>query len=320
MAYARAPETLQIMSVSFVCPECRAPLDSSKHDQCVCSSCGRSFPIDDGVLRLLEKTDEFYEGAYQDIVNYVPRSEKPWHVWPLWLIRNGYPWTVRHYVPEGSVVVELGCAAGVRYFAQRYTMIGCDVSFSSLKNLQGYAWRVQADAAKCIPLPDASVDAVVSSFFWEHIPPEIKPAMLRECRRILKPGGKLVFLYDVDTDNPLIAKFKDRDRPLYNKLFIDGDGHVGYETPRDNIAAFESTGFRVIDHRGREKTFLQSLSVYTKLAEFGGETSGVFKALQKLGRPPWFYPYTALVRVVDEVVCPRLDDAWARFDLVVCEK
>ena len=308
------------MAVSLICPACRSNLDESPRDRCSCSGCGRSYPIEDGVVRLLERTDEFYEGVYQNQVNFVPRSENIWHAWPLWLIHNGYPWAVRQYVPEGSAVVELGCAGGVRYFGQRYSMIGCDVSLASLKQLPGYARRVQSDASVCIPLPDGSVDAVVSAYFWEHIPPAVKPAILQECRRILRPGGKIVFLYDVETDNPLIEKFKQRDRSLYDKLFIDGDGHLGYERPKDNVSAFEAAGFRVIDHRGKEKTFLQSPSVYIKLSEFGGNTRRLFDTVQKLGRTPWFYPYTALLRIVDEMVCPMLDDSWARIDMVVGEK
>lgn len=49
----------------------------------------------------------------------------------------------------------------------------------------------------------------------------MKPNILRECQRILKPGGKIVFLYDVETENPLICRYKYSNRPLYNKLFIE---------------------------------------------------------------------------------------------------
>jgi hypothetical protein len=64
------------------------------------------------------------------------RANDPRHVWPLWLINSGYPWMVRHFVPPGATVVELGCAGGVRYFGQRYRMVGCDLSFSSLKKMR----------------------------------------------------------------------------------------------------------------------------------------------------------------------------------------
>ena len=306
------------MTLSLICPHDhhslrKTPLGLS------CAECGRHYPIQNGVARILDHTDTFYEGAYENQTGFLPRSEKPWHAWPLWLINGGYLWTVRRFIPQGATVVELGCAGGVRYFGQRYQMVGCDLSFSSLKKLEFYERRVQADAAFCIPLPDKSVDAVVSSYFWEHIPPSVKPNILRECQRILRPGGKIVFLYDVETENPLIRRYKNNNRPLYNKLFIEGDGHLGYQRPQENLATFEEAGFRVIEHRGMEKTWLQSPSAYTKLAQFGTAGHRLLAWGSRLGQQPFFYPYTALMRVVDTLICPWLPVGWARIELVVCE-
>ena len=98
-----------------------------------CTECGRQYPIRDGVVCTLDHSDDFYEGAYENKVFFLPRNERPWHVWPLWLITSGYLWAVRRFVPPGATVVELGCAGGVRYFGQRYCMVGCDLSLSSLK-------------------------------------------------------------------------------------------------------------------------------------------------------------------------------------------
>lgn len=283
-----------------------------------CNTCERKYEVTDGVVRTLDKTDEFYEGSYKNQTHFVPRSEKFIHSWPLWLINSGYLWMVRKFVPEGANVVELGCAGGIRYFGERYRMIGCDLSFSSLRGIDFYDRCIQADAGECIGLPDNSVDAVISSYFWEHIPSDIKPNILGECRRILKPGGKLIFLYDVETNNPLISKYKMRNMALYKKLFIDGDGHLGYEYPEENIGAFEKNGFKVERHQGMEKTWLQSPSVYAKLVEFNNSRFLAF--LNSLGRAPWFYPYTALVRIMDAIVCPFLPARWARIDMIVAER
>ncbi len=283
-----------------------------------CGKCKRIYEVIDGVICTLDGNDEFYEDSYKNQTQFIPRSEKFIHSWPLWLINGGYLWMVRKYVPCGAVVVELGCAGGVRYFGSRYRMIGCDLSFGSLKGIDFYDRRIQADAGDCIGLPDNSVDAVVSSYFWEHIPPNVKPKILSECQRVLKPGGKLVFLYDVETDNPIIRRYKNRDLKLYEKLFIDGDGHLGYEYPESNIAGFESGGFKVIKHQGMEKTWFQSPSAYTKLAEFNG--SRFLRFLSCMGRSPWVYVYTAFMRIVDTLVCPLLPARWARIDLVVVQK
>lgn len=307
------------MTLSLICPHDRHSLTETPSGLS-CAKCGRQYPIQDGVVCTLDHPDVFYEGAYENQTRFLPRSEKPWYAWPLWLINSGYPWAVRHFVPAGATVVELGCAGGVRYFGQRYHMVGCDLSLSSLKKLDTYEQRIQTDAAICIPLPDNSVDAVVSSYFWEHIPPVIKPDILSECKRILRPGGKIIFLYDVETENPLIKRYKNQDKELYKKLFIDGDGHFGYQRPAENIEAFKLAGFSILQHRGMEKTWLQSSSAYNKLAQFGTTGNRLLSWGARLGQQPFFYLYTFLMRLIDTLICPWLPADWARIDLIVCEK
>jgi SAM-dependent methyltransferase len=307
------------MTLPLICPHDRQPL-SDIETGFSCPACGRQYPLQDGVVCTLGGPDDFYEGAYENQVRFIPRSERPWHAWPLWLINSGYLWTVRRFVPPGATVVELGCAGGVRYFGRRYRMVGCDLSLSSLKKLEFYERKVQADAAVCIPLPDNSVDAVVSSYFWEHIPPEVKPHILSEINRVLRPDGKLIFLYDVETQNPLIRRYKKKDQAQYERLFIAGDGHLGYQSPMENLAIFEEADFRVVEHKGMEKTWLQSPSAYTKLAQFGTAGGRLLAWASKLGQKPLFYPYTALMRLIDTLICPWLPADWARIDMVVCEK
>lgn len=309
------------MSARTVCPHDGGFIYSVKPTLYRCPVCHRDYPIEGGVLRLLAEPDEFYEGAYGNQIRFLPQSERPWHIWPLWLINSGYLWLVRKHVPEGAAVVELGCAGGIRYFGKRYRMIGCDLSLSALKKLDGvYSTLMQVDVSAGIPLPDKSVDAVVSSFFWEHIRPEMKPHILSECFRILRPGGKIIFLYDVETANPLIRHYKRINPALYHRLFIEGDGHLGYQRPEDNLTLFRSAGFQVLEHRGMEKTWLQSASTNSKLIEFGRSAKHLLTWTQVFGRPPWFYVYTALMRLIDTTVCPLLPKDYARIDIVVLEK
>lgn len=305
--------------ISLICARDRQPLVEHA-SYFACRQCGQQHKIVEGVVCTLEVPDEYYEGAYENQTHFVPRSEMPWHVWPLWLINSGYLWTVRKHVPQGATVLELGCAGGVRYFGKRYRMIGCDLSFASLRILDFYERRVQADAAGCIPVPANSVDAVVSSYFWEHIPPQVKPSILRECRRILKPDGKLVFLYDVETENPLIRKYRAINPQLYTHFFIEGDGHLGYQSADDNLSLFRQAGFEVLMAQGFEKTWLQSPSVYDKLARFGTPAGPRLAWAAALGRAPFFYFYTACVRILDVLLCPFLPNGWSRIAIAVCRK
>jgi SAM-dependent methyltransferase len=305
---------------ALVCPDDLArlaPDDAGYH----CPACSATYPLRRGVLHLMRDSDAFYEGHYHNHVAFLPRGEAPWQAWPLWLINSGYLWEVRRQVPAGSRVVELGCAGGVAYFGQRYRMIGCDVSRASLERTAAtYATCLWADAQARIPLADGSVDAVVSSFFWEHVAPAHKPRVLSECHRVLRPGGKLVFLYDVATENPLIRRYRRSQPERYRELFIDGDGHLGYQTPAENRALFTAAGLDLVERRGLEKTPLQPASVYTKLALMAGPGSRAFRAAEALGKAPLFYPYTALLRTLDVAVAPFLPADWARIELTICEK
>jgi hypothetical protein len=136
----------------------------------------------------------------------------------------------------------------------------------------------------------------------------------------LKPGGKLVFLYDVETENPLIQKYKKKNLQLYKKLFIDGDGYLGYQTPDDNLKTYHHAGFKILKHQGLEKTWFQSPSAYEKLARFGTTGKSLLTWAGGLGRQPFFYPYTCFMRLMDTWVCPRLPDRWSRIAIAVCQK
>ncbi len=62
-----------------------------------------------------------------------------------------------------------------------------------------------AALAEELPTPDASVDCVLSTFFFHHLNYALKVKSLAECWRVLRPGGQLVIL-DVDVPYSLFGK------------------------------------------------------------------------------------------------------------------
>jgi ubiquinone/menaquinone biosynthesis C-methylase UbiE len=308
------------IKVQFVCPEDRVALVANEH--CLhCPECHMKYSIENGVVRFLKKNDDFYEGAYEAQVNFSPRNLKLFNSWPLWIINSGFLWNIKKFVTPGSRLLELGCGGGVLFLANYYRTIGCDLSFSSLKKISSsYDYCIQADATIRLPFADSSLDAVASSFFWEHFTMENKKSMIKELYRILRPGGVLVFLYDVETQNPLISYFKRKDRDKYKKLFQDGDGHVGYHSPQANLDVFRNSGFSIVKSQGIEKTWLQSPSVYKKLLKYN-ICNIIFKMPIKITENRcFFYLYSLFLRVVDETVGRIFPLKWARIHLVVCRK
>lgn len=108
--------------------------------------------------------------------------------------------------PRPTHILDLGTGTGVlaRAVARRLpeaTVVGADFSRGMLgmaralseddATLDGRIEWLEADAAS-LPLPDGSLDAVVSSFVLQLVPE--RPPVYREIRRVLRPGGRLAFV------------------------------------------------------------------------------------------------------------------------------
>lgn len=101
--------------------------------------------------------------------------------------------------PRGRTVVDVGCGDGslTRHFAgEGAQAIGIEISEEQLARARkadpvpGADYRVGRGEA--LPLEDASVDAVVFSNSFHHLPLAVMSDALAEAARVLKPQGTLV--------------------------------------------------------------------------------------------------------------------------------
>jgi ubiquinone/menaquinone biosynthesis C-methylase UbiE len=79
-----------------------------------------------------------------------------------------------------------------------------------------------------IPLADASEDAVTSIFTFHELPPEVRRAVVRECARVLKPGGRLILLDslqrgDLPDYQGLLELFPQNFHEPYYASYLDED-------------------------------------------------------------------------------------------------
>jgi len=272
------------------------------------------------VWSFMETPDTFYEGRYNNRIRHVPRSDGWLATLPLCIVMQNYPTTVAAEVPAGATVVEIGCAGGLTWFGRRYRMIGMDLSQAALQlAAEDYALTLQCDATR-MPLADASVDAVISSCLFEHLTDDQKTALLAETFRVLKPGGKVVFLYDLWTENPVIAGYRRADPERYQREFLDHDGHLGYRGVDENRAFFRDAGLRITREIFHERTPFQSNSVWKKFSRWPGMRGRVGRVGAALTDGPLRLPMLAALSLTDATLGRLFPPSHARGMITVAVK
>ena len=102
----------------------------------------------------------------------------------------------------GDTIVDLGCGTGLVALDAAESgarVIGVDASAEMLERLRSSAQARGLDGLSLvygdmrrIPLPDASVDAVVSCYAFHHLTDDGKELACAEAFRVLRPGGRFV--------------------------------------------------------------------------------------------------------------------------------
>jgi arsenite methyltransferase len=105
-------------------------------------------------------------------------------------------------VDEGETVLDLGCGAGTdlliaaQMAGSRGRAIGIDLTPSMVERARQSAAEMGLDNVEVheglierLPLPDESVDVVISNGVIDLVPD--KDAVFSEIKRVLKPGGRL---------------------------------------------------------------------------------------------------------------------------------
>lgn len=143
----------------------------------------------------------------------------------------------------GDRVLDVGSSAGaITHFLSTLgcATVGVDASELAVERArQRYPeLRFEVADAAALPFADASFDKVVAADVTEHLDDATLPGMLRECARVLAPGGTL----SIHTPNPLhlIERLKAR-----NLVLAQNPTHIGLRTGPELRAELERAGFEV---------------------------------------------------------------------------
>ncbi len=110
---------------------------------------------------------------------------------------------ILQHLSHDSTVLDLGCEAGhvsLKMHKHGCNVISLDLCLPALKKFKEKLKQqnnndihpFQAIAQK-LPLKDSSVDAVVATEVFEHMPD--LPTVISEMNRVLKPGGKVIVTF-----------------------------------------------------------------------------------------------------------------------------
>jgi len=142
-------------------------------------------------------------------------------------------------------VLEIGAGTGLNlphYNGSIESLVLTEPQAPMLRRLQRKAHEHAPNAqvlrapAEDLPFEDDSFDTLVTTLVLCGV--DDQPRALREARRVLRPGGSLLFLEHVRADDPGVARFQDRMNWL-NRVV------VGCDCNRPTLSTIEAAGFTV---------------------------------------------------------------------------
>jgi ubiquinone/menaquinone biosynthesis C-methylase UbiE len=187
--------------------------------------------------------DEGVQAMSQPSRTYIPPAGRDWALAlydPIAKLLGGDA-ARRRLLDQASIlpghrVLDIGCGTGtlvilIKHLYPDADVVGFDPDPKALARARRKAARasvsVQFDQvfADALPYRDTSIDRVLSSFMFHHLPGDEKEGMLREVRRVLRPGGTLNLL-DFDGPDAGADGLLMRLPPLRHHLKDNSEDHI----------------------------------------------------------------------------------------------
>ncbi len=128
--------------------------------------------------------------------------------------------------------------------------------------------KVLRSPAEDLPFEDDTFDVVVSTLVLCGVSDQ--PRVLRQLRRVLRPGGQLLFIEHVRSGDPRLARRQDRMNPV-NRLLVCCDCN------RPTLTSIQEAGFTVtrVEHLTWQKvpSFASPLIVGSAVTPVGAATA-----------------------------------------------
>jgi len=207
----------------------------------------------------------------------------------------------------GEAVLDVGCGTGSLAIAAKRTVggtgavTGVDASPDMIALAAQKAARTDVDVtfrnavAERLPFPDATFDAALATLMLHHLPGPVRRECVREARRVLKPGGRLLA---VDFSAP-----SSRKRGLIGRLHRHGGVSVDAM-----VALLRESGMRVQETGSVGVSDLQYVLAVAPMAgeqPMPDDTIPVARSLPSLAAPRWIIPALVVAAVVAHLLLAR---------------
>jgi ubiquinone/menaquinone biosynthesis C-methylase UbiE len=157
-------------------------------------------------------------------------------------------------VPYGARILDVGCGTGRwvrRYKELGFSSVGVDATFGMLRIARTNKTTdpLTVGMAQSLPFSDSAFDCLSDITVIQHISYDQQFKAIQEMVRVVRPGGRLIFMEVISGKDPSKAK----------------DSHVFPREPKDWIKEVEKCGAVLVNWFGQE--FLLADRLYVHMAQ-----------------------------------------------------